>query len=598
MKIVLFLTFVAVGQCALLGREKCTYGPSYWCSHVDHARECNTMQHCMSTAWKNEFQGLTGAVEGCSDVIKIVDDVRHAGAADPLAKMAKSCTKMPTEKRSVCKDLMMKNQNEVLLLLQSDLPSINVASALGLCGSLSKSAQQQEEHKQAEKKLGDPCTDCLNFFRDIQEMLNNTEEKIAEKLKKGICVKLDYFEKLCNETVDTYLGFFASFLEQQLNPQDVCFFFQFCPNATQADFTSRMKYMAAKLQLNTLECNTCQDLAKDLQNVLSQKALQNEIISELESKVCPLLPGDLATQCKTYVAEYGYVAFQVLIAELDPASICQKLSFCNATEAGKKLTVVPLVKALTTVQLKIQEPQNQPQSLPVCALCEYVIEHLEGLITTNATEEEIVAALDKVCRLMPMSYAAECDAFVKQYGREIVHFLLNGAPEGVCSLLGLCGLDQPVHVEQPVPVEGQECQMCKLIAGYARDFLSDPNTEITLESFLDTVCNLLPTSFRGECGNFMKTIGTEFIDALYQFDDPEWLCSEIKLCSGSRKVDSKKTDPAAKPLTFMPMAELKPAARRVSCDQGPEVWCASMDNARLCNAVQYCAENKKMKVDG
>ena len=50
------------GQCALLGSNKCTYGPSYWCSHIHHAKECNTMQHCIDTAWKDQSMGMIGSV--------------------------------------------------------------------------------------------------------------------------------------------------------------------------------------------------------------------------------------------------------------------------------------------------------------------------------------------------------------------------------------------------------------------------------------------------------------------------------------------------------------------------------------------------------
>jgi len=50
------------GQCALLGSRKCTYGPSYWCSNIHHAKECNAVQHCMTTVWKNQHDGMTGSV--------------------------------------------------------------------------------------------------------------------------------------------------------------------------------------------------------------------------------------------------------------------------------------------------------------------------------------------------------------------------------------------------------------------------------------------------------------------------------------------------------------------------------------------------------
>lgn len=607
LKVLLFLTFVTVGHCGLLGSKKCTYGPSYWCSHIEHARECNTMQHCMSTVWKNQLQGLTGSAEGCNNVIKVLDDVRHSGAPDLLGKMAESCTKMPDEKRSVCKHLMMKNQNEMLLLLQSDLPSVNVAAALGLCGSFSDSVQHyhddsvphlHNENRQAKQKNGNYCTDCLNFFGDLQEILNNTEEKVAERLKSKVCTKLGYFEKLCNETVDTYTEFIFTFLTQQLNPEDMCFLLQLCPNESQEDFMKRLEYISSKLLGHKEECDVCQNFAKDLQNALRDSTLQNDILSLLENEVCPMLPGKIATQCKTYVSQYGYVVFQVLIAELDPVNICQTLGFCNATEVGKKLTVVPLGEALATVHLGIRRPQNQAQSSPQCALCELVIKKLEDMISTNATEAEIVAALEEVCTLLPSTLRTDCDHFIQKYGEEIVHFFMTMAPESICTALGLCAFEQPVHVERSVPVTGpSECEICKLVAGYVQDFLKDPNTETTLAEFLNGVCALLPSSFREVCGDFTRTCAADFINLLYESDDPEKVCSKLKVC-GAIKVEKKKSNSSTHPLTFVPMAALQPAVPNVSCDQGPEVWCASMENAKSCNAVEYCAENKKLKVDG
>ncbi|KAJ6637825.1 Prosaposin [Pseudolycoriella hygida] len=35
----------------LLGASKCTYGPSYWCSHVDNAKDCNATKYCESNGW-------------------------------------------------------------------------------------------------------------------------------------------------------------------------------------------------------------------------------------------------------------------------------------------------------------------------------------------------------------------------------------------------------------------------------------------------------------------------------------------------------------------------------------------------------------------
>lgn len=35
----------------LLGDTKCTYGPSYWCSHVDNAKDCDATKFCETNGW-------------------------------------------------------------------------------------------------------------------------------------------------------------------------------------------------------------------------------------------------------------------------------------------------------------------------------------------------------------------------------------------------------------------------------------------------------------------------------------------------------------------------------------------------------------------
>jgi len=45
----------AAARGGLLGREECVWGPSYWCSHVSHARQCGATRHCMDTVWKYQI---------------------------------------------------------------------------------------------------------------------------------------------------------------------------------------------------------------------------------------------------------------------------------------------------------------------------------------------------------------------------------------------------------------------------------------------------------------------------------------------------------------------------------------------------------------
>lgn len=38
-------------QVKLVGGERCTWGPSYWCQSKDHASICNATKHCQTKVW-------------------------------------------------------------------------------------------------------------------------------------------------------------------------------------------------------------------------------------------------------------------------------------------------------------------------------------------------------------------------------------------------------------------------------------------------------------------------------------------------------------------------------------------------------------------
>ncbi|XP_048256787.1 prosaposin-like [Haliotis rufescens] len=38
-------------QSKLLGKEKCSFGPSFWCANKDNAMKCNAMEHCQKHVW-------------------------------------------------------------------------------------------------------------------------------------------------------------------------------------------------------------------------------------------------------------------------------------------------------------------------------------------------------------------------------------------------------------------------------------------------------------------------------------------------------------------------------------------------------------------
>ena len=73
-----------------------------------------------------------------------------------------------------------------------------------------------------------------------------------------------------------------------------------------------------------------------------------------------------------------------------------------------------------------------------CAICELVMKELDGILAQNATQAQIIAALDQVCNLLPSSLKQECDALVQQYTPLLIQLLTQISPKDICTKIGLC----------------------------------------------------------------------------------------------------------------------------------------------------------------
>lgn len=49
-----FSTTLAATSDSLVGSERCTEGPAYWCTSQSTATECNTYHYCTSQVWAND----------------------------------------------------------------------------------------------------------------------------------------------------------------------------------------------------------------------------------------------------------------------------------------------------------------------------------------------------------------------------------------------------------------------------------------------------------------------------------------------------------------------------------------------------------------
>lgn len=58
------------------------------------------------------------------------------------------------------------------------------------------------------------------------------------------------------------------------------------------------------------------------------------------------------------------------------------------------------------------------------------------------SQQEVEAALDQVCSLLPVTIRSQCDQFVAQYTDLLIQLLVHVDPQQVCTFLGVCSAKQ------------------------------------------------------------------------------------------------------------------------------------------------------------
>ena len=81
---------------------------------------------------------------------------------------------------------------------------------------------------------------------------------------------------------------------------------------------------------------------------------------------------------------YGPQLLQFLDQEVDPDQVCKYIGLCSSSVAVE----VEPVDAGSANGLE-------------CTICQWVAGELEKLVTKNSTESEIIAAVEKVCFILP-----------------------------------------------------------------------------------------------------------------------------------------------------------------------------------------------------
>ncbi|XP_060081397.1 prosaposin-like [Ylistrum balloti] len=545
MRLVVSLTLIAlvsVGSSSLLGSSKCTWGPSYWCSHVSRAKECQAVEHCLQSVWlkqKDSSKGSNPQCELCESVINTVREKLKTLPVDQVVDDLKTiCDHLPFNQTYKTECINgMSDVDVVIKLLESNM------TAKGLCGIFISCSGFEDNTNHQNKpetnslvplveatpvNAGNICTDCVSFITDIKNLLTapDTESQLIGMLKQIVCSQLGSVEAICNDLVDTYVPQGLSVLASYIDPTVTCSAVGFCTGEATLELRSKfndmktfvmvvLRKMGIHVTTNALECDACKSIAADLRKMARDPTIQRKVVDFVEQNVCAHL-GELADLCKQTVEDNYIGVFQLIAGSLIDDQVCINLGMCPSSLGAAKLQ-------LGTIE---------------CEACTALIKALSFLESSATVQNTIKNFLENyVCPRLGSS-AAQCKMDVDMYGTAVFQILKQILNAGyLCGKMNLCAAPVPM-----VTSNGALCDVCNTIATEVDSLLKNQEFQAEIMSQLDSIiCTRLSGNLIAECKNFVDEYTPFVLDLLAGELNPATFCKDLGVCSAKQAV---KTTPS------------------------------------------------------
>jgi saposin len=593
------LSLAALATATQRELDKCAWGESYWCSDLRIAKSCGAFQHCKTTVWANQIlpQDNSDVCKFCQSIVTDVTAfIKEKKTEDDISRfLASACTLIPSESVAAeCKQLVADFVPDIIELITSEMTPQVVCSLLKLCNGLEDTVQHSKiipvDNAIAQQPVGDSeiCNDCKKFMSDIRNWLMSKEyqDQVEKMIDDAVCSLLGALENECKALVHEFLPQLINATAQYYDPNVICQ--PFCGSAQQTPVyypdLKTLQFLQAFTKSESPEmCLMCKTILAEVQALSRNNQVQTTIKNFLKNDVCANM-GSYNATCCALIDRYAPSVFEIIATFADPNVRCASFGFCTKSSGSMSMPAPADHTHQTDSKLTVNIS-------PECLLCEMVMKEIDELLGNNYTEAHIIAALDKVCSLLPAKLEQSCKDFVTVYGPAILALLKQElSPAQVCTFIGLCTKstdDEKVEVKHPTapvnaPVnDGDVCLVCETVVQYIEALLEQNATVEEIEAVVKKVCNLLPDTFKTQCQKLIDEFATEIVHYIAEKYTPKEICTLLKLCTGHSALDSVRMLALQHPLSSRLVGTNQ-------CSYGPSYWCASQKNAEQCGAVAHC----------
>ncbi|XP_032464692.1 prosaposin isoform X8 [Phocoena sinus] len=429
----------------VLGLRECTRGSAVWCQNVKTASDCGAVQHCLQTVWnKPTVKSLPCDI--CKDVITAAGDMLKDNATEQeiLVYLERTCDWLPKPNMSAsCKEIVDSYLPVILDMIKGQMSHPGeVCSALNLCESLQKHLAELNHQKQLKsnqipdldmaevvapfmanvplllypqdgphskpqhKADGDVCQDCIQMVTDVQTAVR-TNSSFVEALVDHAREECDRLGPGMADMCKNYINQYSEIAIQMvmhMQPKEICGLVGFCDEVKEVPMKTLVPAkVVSENVIPALElvepikkdpvpakadiyCEVCEYVVKEVVKLIDNNRTEEEIIHALDT-VCSKLPSSLSEECQEVVDTYGSSILSILLQEASPELVCSMLHLCSS-------------RGLPALTAHVMPRKDGG----FCEVCEKLVTYLEHNLEKNSTKEQILAAFEKGCSLLPDPY--------------------------------------------------------------------------------------------------------------------------------------------------------------------------------------------------
>ncbi|XP_011875606.1 PREDICTED: proactivator polypeptide isoform X2 [Vollenhovia emeryi] len=499
----------------LLGRNECTWGPSYWCENLKTAKGCNAVTHCIHRYWERmEVPEDNDDVCGiCKDMVKQARDQLESNQTQQDLKdvFEGSCRLIyvkPVVKE--CINLVDQFIPELVESLASQMNPSVVCTVAGLCNNahIDKLLAEHPTLKGETKSVllkndelePDECTKCYTIAKYMEDKLHQTPRDKMLVQFVNVCGQFGSFSDSCAAIIMTHFNAIYYHLQDNFNADNICHLSGQCSgkyhkhaNSTdtvpQVEITPLSSVGMVEVG-DDLPCKLCEQLVGHLKDLLVANTTEIEF-KEVLLGLCKQTKS-FADECKAIVEEYYSQIYEYLTNGLDSNVVCQLTGICPSPGKALQSPMEPLVPIEAAeiglnimreeqsrkdeveevaigkeypkleaekMQLPLERlmpyPLLQPESVDgpeACSLCQYLLHFVQETVTNPATEEEVKEFFGKVCTKIPSSIEGECQQFITTYGDAIIALLVQEIdPSKVCTSIRICPSEAILDAWEKIP---------------------------------------------------------------------------------------------------------------------------------------------------